>query len=97
MTLATESRDRAIALAERGVSEQWIENACALIRLVALSGQPFTSDSIRGKISEPAEPRAWGCAFKRCASAGFIKPTGNWRQSSNAKCHARPMREWVMA
>lgn len=97
MTPATLARDTAIAQVSKGVSPEWLDNACSLIRLVALNGQPFTADAVRHRISDPAEPRAWGAAFQRCAREGHIKPTGNWKQSESPTCHARPMREWVAA
>ena len=92
---AEREREAAIATAEKGASEHWLEEATCAVRLAASRAEEITTDDVwRLLPSPPPEPRALGCAMRRAAARGYIEKTSRTRASKRAECHGRDVRVW---
>lgn len=76
----------------------WLRGIEAEVLACARDGE-FTSDDVWRRVSARPElatdePRALGNVLRRMARAGTIVATGEWRRSSRAACHGRPVQVW---
>lgn len=75
----------------------WISGTVEVIVDVARKSETFTSDDIWPRSGNCPEPRAMGAAFRVAQKLGLIVPTAEWRLSTRAECHRRPLRVWRAA
>jgi hypothetical protein len=76
------------------------ETALAAIEHCSVHKASFTTDDVWFELSQrsalpPREPRAMGAAMRQAEKAGLIRPLPEWKLSSRAICHRRPLRVWV--
>lgn len=90
-----ERRDDALLAVETGSPLSWLIQARRVIRELAATGEPFTSDDVWARLDHPPEPRALGAAIRTLAIQGEIRTTGRTRPSTRPECHARPVAIWV--
>ena len=66
---------------------------------LARTGLPFTTDDVwlllLGKgVAMPPEARALGAIMQAAARGGYIRKTGDYRESERAVCHRNPKAVW---
>ena len=84
-----------IARAEAAASDEWIEQARAVVADLAHTGEPFTSDDIWARLPSPPEPRALGAVMRWATQFGFVVDSGRSRQSTRPENHSRQVTIWV--
>lgn len=94
MSTATIERDEGVARAHRHAPRQWISDAGACLRALAITQTHFTADDVWQVIGQPPEPRALGGVMVDMASNGWIKPTPRFEPSVRPERHAGPVRVW---
>lgn len=93
-TLGEALKTHGMQQAEEGASDGWKETWSQAIRLLAVIGDPFTSDDVRAIAGEPWDhPNACGSLFHRAAREGLIRQVG-YRKSERAKLHKHPLTLW---
>lgn len=96
-----EQPDAAIAEAEAHADERWFAQALAVVRVLALRGEPFTTDDVWARLermeTSTHEPRAMGAVMRRAKAAGLCRPTDDYRPSVRPEHHRGPVRVWVSA
>ncbi len=99
MTVATDTRDKAIAQVATNTDPAWAKQTLNIIKQIATDTFDFTTDDIwqalaTASLPTPHEPRALGALMLAAHRAGLIAPTDRYRQSKRPECHARPIRVW---
>ena len=95
---AAEARDKGIGLVEAHHGAQ-VERILGLIGILALGQSEITCDDVhklmaeRG-VTEPAQPNAWGAAFRKAALQGLIEDSGRAVKSARPEAHARRIPVW---
>ena len=92
---AIEARDQALDNVERGAPPVWLDQAEVIVRSLARSHEPFSTDDVWDYLAVPPEPRAMGAVINRLSRQGVIRKTGRYIQSSRRENHARPVCQWV--
>lgn len=93
------ARDAALTRVHAAAHPGWIDAARTVLLTLADHGKPFTTDSVweilemRG-VPQTAEPRALGAVVMRLARQKKIVKTGEYRNSSRAINHGRPIPVW---
>jgi len=92
-------RDDALDKIESKVSEEWKEKVGKIIRGLALTRQPFTSDEVWAGIHSEGltvhDNRALGPMMMKASRSGIVVKTGRTRTSKRPETHASPKAEWV--
>lgn len=88
----------AIDTARRGANPDWMEAATRGLRVLSRRQQYLTSDDLWDwllplQLTTP-EPRAMGSIFRTAAHSGLIKALPEWRITTRACAHRRPIRIW---
>lgn len=92
------ARDRALGVVER---PSWQPLALGVVRSLAVSGAPFTSDAVWHEldaqgIARPSEPRAMGAVLMYAVRQRWIVKTGRYVTAHDpaSRNHARPQAEY---
>lgn len=81
--------------AEAAAGLDWSLDVEAVVRALADTGDPFTTDDVWRDVGDcPGDPRALGAVVLRLARAGVISKTGVYVPSTRVGCHARPIPVW---
>jgi hypothetical protein len=98
---ATEARDAALDMVERGASKMWIDAALDSVRRVCLKHAEFTTDDVWAELVlwcdtwQPPEPRAMGAVMRAACQLGLCTRSDRTRNSNKVSCHRRPLRIWI--
>ena len=95
-TRARAARDEAIDQVAANAEPDEKEVALrAVKRAIVRWPDGFTTDDLQALVGPVfREPRAWGAVMKRAQKMGLCSPSGEYRQSTSARCHARPKMVW---
>lgn len=87
---------QAIDAAGKFATPDWYEAAFKAILDLCKLGQPFSTDQLWERLQglETPEPRAMGSVIRQAAKEGWIVSTGEYRKSTQAKNHRRPVLIW---
>jgi hypothetical protein len=95
---ATRVTDNAIESVGRAANGEWIRVVERIIRDLAASGEPFTTDDVWDALREQStttrEPRAMGAVMRRMVKSGFIEKAEGFRVSIRPKAHKNPKQLW---
>ena len=93
--------EEALTAVEGAADQRWMESCHEIIRLLAFSGNKFTTDHVWQMLEERGlstkEPRAMGAAIRKLANKKVIVGTGEYWNSARPECHSRPVKVWVRA
>ena len=96
---AIAERDAAMESVEGNTDSNWLRAADTAVTWLAKSAvNGFTTDDVwryldnLGMTGQVHDNRALGPVMKRCANAGLIVPTGDYRPSHRRHC--APIRVW---
>jgi hypothetical protein len=85
----------------QAANREWVWAVKTVLNRYRHSGEPFTSAHVLGEVRalgiETKDARALGPIITSQASAGLIRPTGNFVPSPLREHHGAPKREWVAA
>jgi len=92
-------RDDGMQRADEHAPDDWKVHARAAVWQLARTGLPFTTDDVwlllLGKgVAMPPEARALGAIMQAAARGGYIRKTGDYRESERAVCHRNPKAVW---
>lgn len=91
-------RDDAIVRVATNADDAWWSAAMLAFARVATEHGLFTTDEVWAALDgagvDTHEPRAMGAIVKRARAAGWIEPTGGYRESDRPGCHRRPCALW---
>lgn len=91
---ARRRRDEAVERVGTNADDEWKRRALDAVRVLAESGQNFTSDDVWARVGSPREPRALGAVMRDAQRRELCVPTPDYRPSARPECHARPVRVW---
>lgn len=96
-----ELRDDAIERVKQNCSPEWMASATKAVELCAKFRNEFTVDDVQEVLEslgvpKPREGRAMGAVMNSCRRSGLIEPTGRYKASRQAHCHANPRQIWRM-
>ena len=84
-------------MAEATILSEWQPHADRIIKQLAATGQPFTSDDVRRQLPHgitPHTPNAYGGLFQAWKRLGLIHPIG-YALSTHPARHGGVIRQWV--
>jgi hypothetical protein len=80
-----------VLLAANNGAAWWWNPAMLAVRMLGLSGRPFTADHLRDLgVTDPDLDQRWGALFSAAARANVIEPAGTCIGRSG-----RPVRVWI--
>lgn len=98
---ALATRDEAIDRVEANAHDLWLAAARQVLEDLCATHDTITSDDLWLALADrdvaTHEPRAMGAVLRQAARDGLISGTRQYRPSVRPECHARPIREWVVA
>jgi hypothetical protein len=98
-TSAKAARDEAVDRVGRNAPTEWKNHAAEAVLHCARMAPIFTADEVWQRLeilnqAEGANPKALGAVMSSLARDGVIVTTGNYRKSTLARRHQRPVAEW---
>ena len=101
-TSAKAARDEAVDRVGRNAPGSWKAHAAEAVLHCARMAPVFTADEVWDRLevlgqAEGANPKALGAVMSSLAKSGQITNTGNYRKSTLARRHQRPVAEWRLS
>lgn len=93
-------REEAIARVDANAAISWKDAAMESVKVVASALDDFTTDTVWDYLDEhypgvtTHEGRAMGAIMRLASKQGIVTPTKEYRISSRASCHCRPLLVW---
>ncbi len=75
----------------------WYFDTLEALRVLARSGEPFTSDDLHDRVGEPPHHNMQGRVFTYAQKMGLIQPTGCFVPSRRCSRRKARIAEWIGA